>query len=118
MADGRTYEYGSRNGDTHKVRLRKASYASNRTIAVHMESEGDASDGELWEPYAMLTVNVPPASDGLAGTNKAFVDTNNLGRELIGWLEDNGIAKATGTAVTSGYCAYPQVEFSDDAFWD
>jgi len=116
MAEGKTYEYESRYGESYNVRLRRAQYASNQTIAVHIESE--SGDGDLWEPYATLTVNVPPASDKFAGTRKAFVDTNNLGLELLGWLEGNGIAKATGIAVKSGYCAYPQVEFSADAFWD
>ena len=107
------YEYESRFGTKSIVRLAQRKYDSNKSFAVTMEiKEGD----EAWAPYAALTVNIEPESDRFVGTTKAFVDTNNLGSSVVGWLEDNGIAKATGIEARSGYCTYPQVEFFDGVF--
>ena len=98
-------------GETYNVVLRKGSYHSNKTLAVEIVEKHD--DGTE-EDFGTLTVNIS-ASDVLANnTNKAFIDTNNLGEKILTWLVDNGIAKSDGYSAPSGYCYYPLVTFNDD----
>ena len=60
-------------------------------------------------PYAMLTVNLEEFS---TYGNKAFVDINNLGDEILQWIEDNNIGIQTSRLGFSGFCIYPEVEFN------
>ena len=111
-----TYEWTNRYGKTYVVRLARAKYQSNDTLAVCMENLAD--DGDYWEPYATATVNIVPESDMFVGTTKAFVDVNNLGDGIVSWLEENGIARLSGEMAESGYCVYPAMEFLPSAIGD
>ena len=114
MADQKTYTYKSKYGKTYKLRLGTGHYY-NDSLAVTADCLSTDYGSPWWEPYANITVNIEPKSDAFVGTTKAFVDTNNLGEGIVAWLEDNGIAKATGRVARSGYCTYPEVEFSAEA---
>lgn len=60
-------------------------------------------------PFGVVTVNLDASS--ILPLNVQFVDENNMpgiGR----WLENNGIAKATGACAKSGYVTYRAFEFN------
>lgn len=99
-------------GEKHQIALRKGSYCANKTLAVEMVLVD--SNGEITEPWGMLTVNID-SSNVLANETRAFVDTNNNGEEIIGWLEKNNIATPKGLYGQSGWCSYPLVEFNSQA---
>ena len=65
------------------------------------------SDACVDLPFASLTVNLKQTKPG----TYAFVDTNNLGEEILDWLAENGIGEYTGRTATSGMCIYPEVRF-------
>lgn len=59
------------------------------------------------EPWNDLTVNL-----GIkCKSGCAFIDTNNNGNDIIDWLTENQLGKATGRIGMSGRCAYPEFEF-------
>lgn len=98
-------------GETYKVYLAKGNYPNNGTIAVEIiavDSEG------FEEPFASLTRNIP-CDFGLANDTMQFIDTNNLGNDIIKWLAKNNITRPTGLAWPSGFCMYPLYEFTKEA---
>lgn len=108
-----TYDFPiAETGETKQIRFRANRYADNGTLAVTMESKARWADSEYWEPYGVLTVNLPD-SDRLADSTKAFVDINNFGSGIVAWLEHEGIATCTSILGESGYCMYPLMEFSE-----
>jgi hypothetical protein len=68
-------------------------------------------EDDYWLPYATLTVNL---EDFPTENNKAFVDINNLGDEIVDWIVQNDLGELTGRCGFSGYCAYPEVQFNLD----
>ena len=99
-------------GKEHKIILGKTSYCNNNTICVLMFEV--FKDGHE-EPWGDLTVNLE-CNLGLANADDCqFIDTNNLGKDIIKWLEDNKIATFTGLAWPSGFCVYPLVFFNNEA---
>lgn len=101
-----TYKYKSQwGGKTHNVVLAALNYENNGTLAVEMVV---VKKGKPVESYGVITVNI----DDIGATDTmAFVDTNNMGRDIVEWLEENGIAKRTGFYGMSGYCTYPLMQF-------
>ena len=79
-------------------------YADNNSIAVEMAS---MSDG----PFATLTVNLDYP---LTNERCQFIDTNNCpwAREFL--LKHPEIGRFTGFYGESGYCIYPEFEFSKE----
>ena len=99
-------------GKDHKIILGKTSYRDNKTLAVLMIEVFKDGHEEDW---ATLTVNLP-VNLGIPNiTDTQFIDTNNLGNEIIKWLKDNNIANTTGIELPSGYCMYPCVVFTKEA---
>lgn len=92
-------------GQTDNVWFSKAQYDKKYGGGLAIQMWCD--DG----PYATLTVNLHPEK---CKENCAFIDTNNLGNRILGWLEENGIAHWTYRVERSGYCEYPEVEFDAD----
>ena len=41
----------------------------------------------------------------------AFVDINDLGEEILAWVEKNGLGKPTGRSQRSGFVVYPEYRF-------
>lgn len=92
-------------GKTYKIGLTKATYNSNGTLAILMDDLGDN------EPFATLTINLDD-SNFMANDHMAFIDTNNLGWDIVKWLVDNEIATDTGLKGFSGFCVYPLMMFN------
>lgn len=65
------------------------------------------------EPYGTFTVCIPHTDLSSEDEGLAFVDTNN-NPGVDKWLEENGIAIATGKTAESGYCVYPEYKFNLD----
>ena len=88
-------------GEIHNITFEISSYKYGGGLAILMNCE----EG----PYAALTVNLEefPRED-----NNAFVDTNNLGNEIVDWIIENDLGELTGRIGTSGYCIYPEVAFN------
>lgn len=91
--------YGTENDITFRV----DSYRSGGGLAIVMECE----EG----PYGVLTVNL---EDFPTHGNKAFVDINNNGADIVDWIESNNLGVVTGRMGFSGFCIYPEVEFNLD----
>lgn len=106
-----TYSYTNCVGEKIKVKLGKTSYRNNDTLAVLLLQVLD--NGEE-EDYGVLTVNISD-SDILADDTQAFIDTNNMGEEIINWLVKNKIAMKTPFIGRSGFCTYPLMSFTKEA---
>lgn len=100
-----------------EVRCRFASYSFNGTLAMELlcKVDSDIAEGFFEKdhlfcmPFGVVTVNLETSS--LLPLNVQFVDENNM--PGIGkWLESNGIAKATGVCLKSGYVTYRAFEFN------
>ena len=99
-------------GTKYNIVLAKSSYFLNNTIAVLMYIS--TPKGKVKENFDNLTVNIGESSL-LANDTKQFIDTNNLGNDIVKWLVKNKIAKKTDIVGFSGYCRYPMVEFTKEA---
>ena len=62
------------------------------------------------EEFTVITVNLD-SSDTFIGLPIQFIDTNNLSKELMNWLEENKIATQTDIVGQSGFCTYPAMRF-------
>lgn len=93
-------------GKEHDVAFATNEYAENRNLYVGLVCFDDGYP----EPWSNLTVNLSVDCE----SNCAFIDTNNNGVNIIGWLKDNGIAEPTGRMKASGYCIYPEVRFNSE----
>lgn len=89
----------------YTVTLVPTCYRDNQTLAIQILFK----DGEDWEPYGTLTTNL---GDTL-GRNSAYVDTNNMGHDILDWIEKNDLGKPTGRMEQSGFCQYPEVHFNE-----
>ena len=90
-------------GGTVPVDVKVSSYYSNGNLALSLQNW---THGEP-EPWGNLTVNLGI----LMGQDCAFVDVNNLGNEILPWIEKNGIAVPTGRTRLSGMVFYPEYRF-------
>lgn len=80
------------------------SYVDNGNLYVGLVTHEEGYP----EPWSDLTVNL-----GIkCKANCAFIDTNNNGDEIAGWLIRNRIAYPTGRMKASGFCVYPEFEFN------
>lgn len=95
-------------GVEHKVTLAKMQYPNGR-LAVQMW----AWDDGFAEPYMTVTTNLP--DEAITNERCAYIDTNNNGSGIVGWLLENGLGDCTGAVGRSGYCCYPEFEFDMDA---
>lgn len=77
-------------------------YASNRSLAIVLY---DRNEGEQ---DSILTVCL----DDAPGLNKAYIDVNNQGYDVLGQLVSCGLGKPTGRTRRSGYATYPEFEFN------
>ena len=76
-------------------------------------TEGDGTAVEMWckikgeygyEPFAMLTVNIPlfrPSNNA-----QVCIDVNNL-HGVTEWIEENNLGVPLGMTIPSGWCEYP-----------
>lgn len=96
-----------RYGHVHDITFELDRYASGGGLAIVMNCHDDG-----WkEPYGVLTVNL---EDHPTYGSRAYVDTNNLGDEILQWITDNNLGQPTGEIGYSGFCVYPEYEFNLD----
>ncbi len=91
-------------GSEHKIVFGIAKYTSNGNLAVSMVVE---MEEDYYEPWSFLTVNLGRK----CAPNCAFIDINNNGDDIIGWLIENNLGDVTGRMELSGFCIYPEFEF-------
>lgn len=90
-------------GETVSLELQVRSYYNAGKLALQL---ADWSDGEP-EDWADLTVNLGCSVE----KDCAFVDINDLGEEILAWVEKNGLGKPTGRSQRSGFVVYPEYRF-------
>lgn len=100
------YEFKTSYGKKYHIGLLKSTYANNDTLYIEMVET--TPKGKIKDYFDTLTVNL---EFSFATKDKQYIDTNNLGEEILNWLKDNGIAKPTGEYGFSGYCTYPLFKF-------
>ena len=108
----KTYAYTDEWGNDYKLSFLKTAYAYGGGIAIEAlceEFDEDISDETWLEPYAGVTTNLCVTSSKCC----AYLDTNNS-RHLIDWMIEEGLVELTGRTVQSGFCTYPEGEFSDE----
>lgn len=98
----KTFSYTT-NGNTMQMELNLAYYAYNRTLAVALFEQGHDRNEEYWTLTCCL--------DDAPGKNRAFLDVNNMGEQIVDDLEAAGFGTRTGRSVKSGYVTYPEFEF-------
>lgn len=94
-------------GETYPIRVRVNTYASYNNLAI----ERDALIDGVWHDWDTLTVNLIPCE---RGPNYAFLDTNNCGQDCVEWLIQYGFGRPTGITERSGFCTYPEFQFSEE----
>lgn len=71
---------------------------------------------QLVEPdlsvFGTVTVNL--VDEQLTDDLCAFIDTNNLGEDIVLWLERNGLGETTNNFGQSGFCVYPEFRFKKE----
>ncbi len=93
-------------GETVSLELQVRSYYSGGNLALLLV---DWSSGEP-EEWGDLTVNLGPRLQ----KDCAFVDVNNLGQEILPWVEKDVLGKPTGRVAQSGFVTYPEYQFQAD----
>ncbi|MBO5710731.1 MAG: DUF4313 domain-containing protein [Rikenellaceae bacterium] len=96
-----------RYGHVYDITFELDRYASGGGLAILMEANSRL--GPM--PYAVLTVNL---EDYPTYGNRAYVDVNNLGDEILAWIEENNLGVPTGEIGYSGFCVYPEYSFNLD----
>ena len=91
-------------GTAHPMTFELATYVENGNLYVGLLCHDDGYP----MPWQNLTVNLSVPCK----PNRAFIDTNNNGNEIIDWLEQNGLGYYTGNLMPSGWCVYPEFEFN------
>lgn len=99
------FEY-EKYGQTHRISLRVSSYCFGCNLAIEM----DAWDAGYAEAWGNLTVNL----DGRREKDRAFIDVNHNGDDILVWIIRNGLAVPTGVSQRSGFCEYPEYRFRAD----
>lgn len=93
-------------GKDHQITFEIHKYAENDNLAIQMLCWDDGYP----EPWSMLTVNLSKKCK----PNRAFIDTNNNGDQIMSWLVANNLGKFTGRMDFSGFCVYEEFEFNMD----
>lgn len=89
---------------TIPMELHLSYYLHNRTLAVFLYEKGCSREDE---EYRVLTCCL----DDAPGRNRAFLDVNNMGKQIVDELEAAGFGKRTGRTASSGFVTYPEFEF-------
>lgn len=93
-------------GKKVSLELQVRSYYNGGSLALLL---ADWSQGEP-EPWGDLSVNLGNA----VTKNCAFIDVNNLGSDILSWIEKNGLGSPTGRTEQSGFVAYPEYRFNPE----
>ncbi|HBA47112.1 MAG TPA: hypothetical protein DCZ91_04805 [Lachnospiraceae bacterium] len=93
-------------GHITEVEIFPTYYPYNRTLAVVLFIKGSRRA----EMYGNLTCCL----DDAPGRNRAYIDINNMGEDVLEALEEGGFGARTGRQCRSGYVTYPEFEFRED----
>jgi hypothetical protein len=93
-------------GSDHSMTFELGNYTENGNLYVGIISHDEGYP----VPWQNLTVNLSVE----CAPNRAYIDTNNNGNEIIFWLVENGLGDTTGNMLRSGWCMYPEFEFNMD----
>lgn len=85
-----------------KLEIRPMYYPYNRTLAIALFEDGEA--------YGNLTCCL----DDAPGRNCAYIDVNNMGKDIVEVLEEEGFGQRTGKERQSGYVVYPEFAFKEE----
>ena len=89
-----------------KLGIRPTYYPYNRTLAIALFEDSEA--------YGNLTCCL----DDAPGRNCAYIDVNNMGKDIVEVLEKEGFGQRTGKKRQSGYVVYPEFAFKEEALRD
>ena len=93
-------------GKTYPISFVLNRYMENDNLYVGMVTEIDGCT----EFFGDLTVNLSvPCKE-----NRAFIDSNNNGRDIIDWLVENELGYMTWRMERSGFCEYYEFCFDMD----
>ena len=90
-------------GTPHIISFHIDRYSGNGNLYVGLI----ANENGYSEAWGDLTVNLGVKRE----FNRAFIDTNGNGNEIIDWLVAHKLGKPTGVYEQSGHCRYPEFEF-------
>lgn len=93
----------------YQITLKINKYYDGGGLAIEMLYYDD--EFQSYMPFGMLTVNIDSVK---CEPDCAFVDTNNNGRDIVGWIVENELGEITNKTAKSGYCIYPEVRFNLD----
>lgn len=93
-------------GKDHQMTFDLDNYLRNGNLYVGLISHDEGYP----EPWSDLTVNLGTKCEA----NRAFIDVNNNGMDIMNWLVDNKLGRITAREKVSGFCVYPEFEFDMD----
>lgn len=88
------------------LELQVRSYYNNGNLALLLVDWS----GDHPESWGDLTVNLGCSSE----KDCAFVDANDMGENILPWIEKNGLGTPTGRTQCSGFVTYPEYRFNAD----
>ena len=94
-------------GKNVKAMFQKSKFHYGGGLAIQMYGMEEGED--MFFPWATVTVNLPETAT--CKENCAFVKTNDCSY-ITDILEENGLATPTGRMGYSGWCEYPEYDFS------
>lgn len=86
-----------------ELNLKFNHYTSNGALALLAFD----TEGAMW---GVLTVNLTDTQ--LTDKNCSFLDTNNIGEDIVHTLIKYNIGELTGQFGNSGFCIYPEFRFN------
>lgn len=100
----KTIPFRSLFGKDYELAIKVYQYAGNGRLAIGLSCQEDG----YFEPYTMLTVNLP---DEQVGPGEAFIKTCDENTGLMEFVLENRLGKVLPEAGVSGFCTYPKVAF-------
>ena len=94
-------------GTSERVLPKLNMYANNKNLYVGLDYLD--TDCEQWLPYTDVTVNLLTLP-----YLESAIDTNNNGKGIIEWLQNNGFGEPTGEFIQSGFCHFPVFRFNEE----
>lgn len=91
---------------TNEFEIYPTCYPYNRTLAILLYKKGKKEPDDGPECITCCLDDAP-------GKNRAYIDVNNMGVNIILSLEKCGFGKRTGKSYISGYVRYPEFEFNE-----
>lgn len=88
----------------YELTVTVCSYAQNGRLAVNLLCK----EGDFWEPYAFLTVNLP--NEPLQA-NEAFIKNSAENAGLLDFVLKNQLGKLCPEVGRSRFCTYPKIAF-------